>query len=237
MSSSDGQPAPDSHPPAPKVPTVYSEPPHRGRVLVISPHPDDESIGPGATLAMHARLGDLVSVIFITSGIHGDASGRYDPAEYTSLRQAEAREAAEVLGLSELEFWDYPDGCVVNDGDLATVADRLADAFSRFAPDVLYVPHPGETHSDHFYASVAAARARKSSGLTAPTLGYEVWSPLDVDVVIDVSDTYTVKLDAIRRYETQLESTDIIRAVDGLNRFRACLLPDKGLWAEVFQEL
>jgi LmbE family N-acetylglucosaminyl deacetylase len=225
------------HPPAPKTPRVCTEPPHRGRVLVISPHPDDESIGPGATLAMHARLGDPVSVVFVTTGIHGDADGRYDPAEYTTRRQEEAREAAEVLGLQEVEFWEYPDSMVVSDADLAAVADRMADALARYAPDVLYVPHPGETHSDHFYASLAASRARAAVDLAAPMLGYEVWSPLDADYVVDVSDTYTVKLDAIRRYESQLGETDIVRHVDGLNRFRACLLPGRGLWAEVYQEL
>ena len=224
-------------PPAPKVPRVYTEPPHRGRVLVISPHPDDESIGPGATLALHARLGDPVSVLFVTSGVHGDASGRYDPAEYEALRRAEAQEAAQVLGIQQTEFWGFPDSCVVNEHDLAAVVDRLVDAFSRYAPEVLYVPHPAETHSDHFYASVAVTRACKASGLAAPTLGYEVWSPLEADVVVDVTDTYAVKLDAIRRYRTQLEETDIVRAVDGLNRFRGSLLPGKGLWAEVFQEL
>lgn len=224
-------------PPAPRVPRVCTEPPHRGRVLVVSPHPDDESIGPGATLAMHAALGDPVSVVFVTSGVHGDAAGRHDPGQYTALRQAEARAAALILGLGDTEFWGYPDSCVVNEGDLAAVADRLQDALARHEPDVLYVPHPAETHSDHFYAWVAADRARKAAGLAVPVLGYEVWSPLEADVVVDVGEHYETKLDAIRCYHSQLEDTDIVRHVDGLNRFRACLLPGRGQWAEVFQEL
>ena len=114
----------------------------------------------------------------------------------------------------------------------------MQDAFRRFQPEVLYVPHMGEAHSDHFYAGLAAERARAACDLQAAVLGYEVWSPIDADVVVDVTETYTLKLDAIRRYATQLEEIDIVRAVDGLNRFRANLIPetskDRGLWGEVF---
>ncbi len=230
----------------PAIAQVHHDPPYRGRVLVFAPHPDDESIGPGATLAKHVRLGDRVAAVFVTSGVHGDAAGRYDPAEYVELRRNEARAAAHVLGIGSTEFWDYPDSMEVTEGDLEAVAERVLDACNRFEPDVIYVPHVREAHPDHHHVARAMLRARelaRAAGkpLAARLLGYEVWSPLDADLVVDVTDTFTLKLDAIRRYGSQLEETDIIRAVDGLNRFRAILMPhqtsDEGLWAEVFEDL
>lgn len=221
----------------PKVPSVHTEPPHRGPVLVISPHPDDESIGPGATLALHTRLGDPVTVVFATNGVNGDARRRHDPQEYVARRQAEARAAAEVLGVGHTEFWPFPDGAEASEDDLASLAAHVEDAIRRFEPQVIYVPHGREAHSDHYYCAVTTERARAATGTTAATLAYEVWSPLEADLVVDVSATYARKLEAIGRYESQLEEGDILRYVEGLNRFRACLLPHQGEYGEVFAEL
>ena len=54
---------------------------------------------------------------------------------------------------------------------------------------------------------------------------------------MDVGSTYETKLAAIRCYNSLLEHNDIPRMIDGLNRFRAVLLPPGGLWAEAFVEL
>jgi len=205
-------------------------------VLVIAPHPDDESIGPGATLALHAELGDPIAALFVTSGVHGDSDRRHDPQEYVRVRQEEARAAAGVLGIGRTDFWGYPDSMVVTEGDLAGVAARLADVLAAERPDVIYAPHRGESHSDHHFVALAVERARKLAGGRGRVLGYEVWSPLDADVAVDVARTYARKLEAIRKYGSQLEKHDIPRAVDGLNRFRAVLLPPGGQWAEVFED-
>jgi LmbE family N-acetylglucosaminyl deacetylase len=227
---------------APRIARPLVEPPVRGRVLVVAPHPDDEAIGPGATLALHHRLGDPIGALFVTSGLHGDRGAR-SPQEYVALRRAEAQAAAAVLGIGRTEFWDYPDGMVVTEADLGAVVERLADLLRRERPDVVYAPHAGETHSDHHFVALAVARARARLAGTgaapdgAPrVLGYEVWSPLEPDWAVDVASVYETKLRAIRCYASQLERNDIPRAVDGLNRFRAVLLPPGGRYAEVFEE-
>ncbi len=226
--------------PAPRIARPVREPPVRGRVLVVAPHPDDESIGPGATLALHSRLGDPILALYVTSGVHGDADRRHDPRQYVALRQREARAAAAVLGIGRTEFWDYPDGMVVTEADLAAVAARLAALLQREQPDVIYAPHSGETHSDHHFVALAVARAlalaAAAGGRVPRLLGYEVWSPLEADIAVDVAATYALKLAAIREYGSQLERNDIPAAVEGLNRFRAVLLPPGGQWAEVFED-
>ena len=222
--------------PRPKVARPLTTPPASGTVLVVAPHPDDEAIGPGATLVMHARAGDAVHALFVTSGVHGEVAGGEDPQAYVATRQREAEAAAEVLGIRSTTFWGYPDSMVVTDGDLAGVVDRLVALLEELKPAVVYAPHKGEAHSDHHYVALMVERALAAWDGKAAAYGYEVWSPLDADVAVDVASTYTVKLDAIRRYESQLVHNDICRAVDGLNRYRAVLLPPGGLWAEVFEE-
>ncbi len=220
--------------PAPKVARPLTAPPARGRVLVVAPHPDDEAIGPGATLLLHRALGDPVDALFVTSGVHGDHRHAHDPAAYVATRQAEARAAAAVLGIGRTEFWAYPDGMVVTAADLAAVTARLADLFARTRPDVIYAPHLLESHSDHHFVALAVQAAHRDARSAAALFGYEVWSPLDADLAVDVGAVYPRKLEAIRCYASQLEQNDIPRAVDGLNRYRAVLLPPGGQHAEVF---
>ena len=228
--------------PAPRVARPTAEPPYRGRVLVVSPHPDDESIGPGATLVLHRRLGDPVEALWVTSGVHGDLAGRADPGAYVALRRAEAEAAAATLGLGATEFWGYPDSMVVTEADLAAVTDRLFDRIARGRPDVIYAPHPQEAHSDHHFVALATIAAHRRAladlaGYRGRVLGYEVWSACDPHWAVDVGSTYATKLAAIRCYQSQLEHNDIPRMIDGLNRFRAVLLPPGGLWAEAFVEM
>jgi LmbE family N-acetylglucosaminyl deacetylase len=226
--------------PPPKIARPVTAPPRRGRVLVLAPHPDDEAIGPGATLVLHRRLGDPVEVLFVTTGEHGDNGGRMPATDYVALRRREAQAAAGTLGVQRTEFWDYPDGMVVTESDLAAVSARLTEHLVATRPDVVYAPHAGEQHSDHHFVALAAQRAvqaARARGAGPALLGYEVWSPLQPDWAVDVAAVYETKLAAIRCYKSQLERNDIPRAVDGLNRYRAVLLPPGGAYAEVFAEM
>ena len=210
-------------PPSPARPC--SEPPWSGPVLVIAPHPDDESAGPGGALAQHARRGDALSAVFVTNGVHGDPTGEREAATYVAARRAEAEAACDLLGIGAREFWGFPDGCAVTPTDLGAVTERLVDALYRLAPRVVYAPHEGESHADHHFIGRAARRAVQQVGGDLVLVGYEVWSPQPAEVVIDVTDVYETKRAAVRCYPSQLAHTDILGAIEGLNAYRAILLP------------
>lgn len=224
-------------PPAP----CHERPPHRGAVLVLAPHPDDESAGPGGAVAAHVGLGDPVSVLFVTSGVHGDPVQRYDPDEYVALRRREAESACDRLGVGAREFWGLPDSCEVSRADLAAVTERLVDLFDRTRPDVVYAPHEGEAHSDHHFVALAARAAAARAAAPPVLLGYEVWSPMQAGFVLDVTDVYAAKRDAVRCYASQLDHTDILAAIEGLNTYRSILLPHNDgradRRAEVYREM
>lgn len=212
--------------PRPALPRVLDGPPPGRRVLVLAPHPDDESAGPGALLAAHAARGDDVSVVFATTGVHGDPEGARDPAAYVALRRREAEAACDVLGVGARVFWDYPDGMTVTEDDLSHVAALIGVLLRDGAPDVIYAPHPGECHADHHVLGLAALSAHAACASRAALYGYEVWSPLAApDLVLDVTGTYPAKLRALRCYASQLAHTDVLGAIEGLNRYRAMLLP------------
>jgi len=94
-------------------------------VLVIAPHPDDETLGCGGTLIRHVQLGDRVSAIFLTSGELG--LKQMPQEEAWRVRESEAQDAAQVLGLADVHFLRCPDW-FIGDPDLReAIAAYLCD--------------------------------------------------------------------------------------------------------------
>lgn len=145
------------------------EPPVMGlppgdRVLVLAPHPDDESIMCGATLAASRRRGDTVRVVAVTSGAATNVRGASERAGtvraapgVADLREAELRKAAAELGISEVVFLGISDGTVPE--AQARVAELLVEQLLDLAPTDLYVPFPYDVHPDHVATSLALADA------------------------------------------------------------------------------
>jgi LmbE family N-acetylglucosaminyl deacetylase len=210
----------------PALPEIWTAPPS-GRALFVAPHPDDEVCGVGGILALHRLQGDPVHCLFLTDGINGDPQARHgDAAALARMRRAEASAAATRLGGVELAFLALPDDFEVTERDLRDVAAQLARRIEQIAPDILYVPWEGETHSDHRNARWAVDRAFEQ-GLQVPAwvLEYEVWTPLKAQVIVDISDVVALKRGAIEAHESQVAYTDYRHHILGLNAHRALYLP------------
>ena len=205
------------------------------RVLVISPHPDDESIGCGGTIRKHVLKGDAVHVIFLTSGEAG-GHGR-SVTDTLRLRELEARKAADILGLTTIEFWRLPDGKLKV---TRPVLERLRRTIDNLQPSLLYVTHEREMHRDHRAAERIVARTLSMcDGARPKVLMYEVWTPLqDIDRVEDISDVIEIKIAAVRAYRTQCAAMRFDDAVKGLNRYRGEMHSwPGGPYAEIFKKL
>jgi LmbE family N-acetylglucosaminyl deacetylase len=203
------------------------------RVLVVSPHPDDESIGCGGTLRKHVVNGDSVHVIFLTSGEAG-GHGR-SPEETIHLREREARCAADILGLTAIEFWRQPDKHLQATRPLV---ERLRRTIESLRPSLLYVTHEHEMHPDHRAAVRIVDRTVSTLNGSPPmVLLYEVWTPLQlIDHIEDISDVMAVKIEAVRAYRTQCAAMRFDEAVRGLNRYRGEMHSwPGGDYAEIFR--
>ncbi len=203
-------------------------------VLVISPHPDDESIGCGGTLRCHVVAGDAVRVLFLTSGENG---GHGVPREKVAeMREQEAAVAAEILGIAQIEF------CRGEDGALSitpALVERVRHAIEVWEPDVIYLPHDQEMHPDHRAAVDVVRHVLERSPNRPEVLMFEVWTPTQrIDHVIDISAYVEVKRDAIRAYRSQCAVMDFEQAILGLNRYRGEMHSwPGGDFAEVFTRL
>jgi LmbE family N-acetylglucosaminyl deacetylase len=205
-------------------------------VLVIAPHPDDEAIGCGGAVCRHAAAGDRVTTVYLTSGELG--LKRLPREKAWEIREAEARRAAKILGISSVEFLRLPDWMAGE--QVAEGARRLLPVLQRERPALIYLPHPSEWHPDHRAALPilrAAARRIRTATATLELRGYEVWTPVsEFHHVVDITEVLPRKLRALRAHRSQAAEFDYVRAVRGLNQFRG-ELAGKCRYAEVFAGL
>ena len=202
------------------LPQLAVPPP--GSVLVLAPHPDDESIGCGGVLALHAGRGDPVLVAVLTDGAAGDPAEVYSGQDYVRLREREAREALSCLGVTDVEFPRFPDGRL---GEADGVEKSLDGVIRRFRPDLVYAPSPWETHPDHWAAARALSRVLKEHGGRPSWWAYEIWTPLVASHFVDISSVWEQKRRAILCYESQLRYVDYLVRVEGLSRYRTLHAP------------
>ena len=205
------------------------------RVLVLSPHPDDEAIGLGGTIRLHVERGDTVEVIFLTSGENGVKG--HAPDEVACTREAEACAAAKILGYGQLDFWRASDGALQATRELV---ERLQRKIDHSRPDFIYVPHEAEMHPDHRAAAQLVTSAVASLNPGGPSvLMYEVWTPLQqIDHVEDISAHIETKIAAIRAHQSQCEIMRFDEAACGLSRYRGEMHSwPGGPYAEVFKQL
>lgn len=199
-------------------------------IFVISPHPDDESIGCGGAIHKHVAEGDSVTVIFLTSGEQGGHG--VSPEATAVTREAEAERACGILGVQQFEFWRQPDGGLAVTESLI---DRLAGILQKC--DRVYVTHRDESHSDHRAAwNITVQAAKRVNFPMNQVLEYEVWTPLtSMSEIIDISPYLEVKLSAIRAHESQCRVLRFDEAMKGLARYRGEMHSwPGGDYAEVF---
>ena len=175
-------------------------------LLAVAAHRDDVELTCGGTLIKAARQGYRTAVIDLSQGEMGTRGS-------AATRAAEASRAAEVMGLAARENLDLPDAGIVND---PPTRERLARAIRRFRPRVVIAPAPMGRHPDHIVTSQLVRDACFVAGLAkvAPdvpkhrphklvhTLSYRQ-DALKPTFVVDISDVFEKKLEAVRCYDSQ----------------------------------
>jgi N-acetylglucosamine malate deacetylase 1 len=211
-------------------------------VLVIAPHPDDEVLGCGGTIARFAGQGQSVTVAIVTRGTP------LFPASQVRQVRAEARKAARQLGVKKLEFLDLPVTTLhlIPEHKLNAAFCRLVN---QVRPQTVFVPFPGDRHEDHrqiFDAAMVAMRPDNRRPRVSRICCYETvsethWTapgiepPFEANWYVDIGDTLAAKLAAMRIYRSQLAEgipARSIEAIEALAKFRGSVVGMKA--AEAF---
>ncbi len=128
-----------------------------GRVAVVAPHPDDESLGCGGLLALLARRGQSARVVVVSDGAGSHpGSGAYPPDRLRALRQRETQDALAALGLAPdaARFLRLPDGAVPHPhhAGFGQAIGLLHAALRDAEPDTVFAPWRRDPHPDHVAA-------------------------------------------------------------------------------------
>lgn len=177
-------------------------------VLAIAAHRDDVELSCGGTLLRATMLGRTTAVIDLTAGELGSRGS-------AELRAEEASRAAAVLGLAARENLGLPDGGVQNTPETRTL---LAVAIRRFAPTVVIAPALSGRHPDHAVTAALVRDACFIAGLKKVAPEVPVHRPKKIvhclayredgtkpTFVVDITDVFERKLEAIRCYSSQFD--------------------------------
>lgn len=186
------------------------------KVLVFAPHPDDETLGCGGTLARLA-LQCPVKVVLVTDG---SGAGGLPPGA-GAVRQAEFVRALAVLGVTDSMQLNQPDGAFQGGPELARKVRALLDDYH---PDWVFLPSPLDYHRDHVRISAFLEPLCRQTASVTQLLFYEIWAPVPATHVVDITEQAFRKQSALAEHATAMPSGDYLRAVDGLNRYRGLYL-------------
>ena len=212
------------------------------RILVIAPHPDDEVLGVGGTIAKRVEQGDDVYVCVVTKG----CEPLFSP-EYVELGRSECRTADAFLGVKETLFLDFP-AAMLENVQRYQLNDSFVHTIQKIKPDEVYLPHRGDMQIDHKMVVDAAmvALRPKYNHIVKRIYAYETLSETGWDipntvndfiptVYEDISDTLEKKIDSMRIFQSQLAEFPAARslgAIEALAKFRGAIVNVKA--AEAF---
>lgn len=200
------------------------------RVLVFAPHPDDEIIGVGGTIAKRAKAGEEVYVCIVTKG--------QEPVfhkEFIEQGRRECKEADAKIGVKETIFLDFP-AVMLETIPRYEFNGKISEVVQKIKPDEVYIPHRGDMQIDHQMVADAVMVAVRPRGETYPkrvyayeTLSETGWNiPNTVNEFIptvyeDITETHNMKLEAMSIFKSQLAqfpSARSIGAIEALAKFR-----------------
>ena len=198
--------------------------------LVLSPHPDDDAFGMAGTIKKMTTAGAKITVAYFCDGAVGVPEGRAKTEELgfssgrrdeslINLRKNETNQAKEILDISELVFFGYPDGKLASG---TAVVQALTDLIKRIKPDIIFLPSFLDNHGDHRVTNeIFLNAARNILKSNFPVWAYEIWTPIFINRLIDISLYIKTKKEAILAHESQLKSRGYDKAILGLNQYRA----------------
>ena len=177
-------------------------------VLAVAAHRDDVELTCGGTLLRAAAFGRRAAIVDLTQGEMGTRGS-------TELRAEEAARAAAVLGVSARANLELPDAGITNTPETRAALARL---IRRFRPRIVIAPSPWARHPDHRVAAELVRDACFVAGLARVAPEVPKHRPFKVvhcvtyredavkpTFVVDISDVFERKLDAIRCYASQFD--------------------------------
>ncbi|MDC0969294.1 PIG-L family deacetylase [Alphaproteobacteria bacterium] len=200
------------------------------RILVVSPHPDDETLGVGGTIAKYSSEGHEVNVLTIS----GHLPPLYKREDY-EITLSESRLAFKVLGVTKSVFLELP-ATMIGNIPIHELNSKILKIVDDFKPHIVFCPYP-DRHVDHRLVFESVMVATRPVGISRnieiiaayETLSETHWNAPHIEPnfipnwVIDISKNIKKKMEALKCYQSQIPDFPgprSIEAVEALAKFR-----------------
>lgn len=213
-------------------------------IIVISAHPDDETLGVGGTLLKHKYQGDNLFWIIATNIFETQGFSRKKILQ----RQLEIEKVASEYGFIKTFKLDYKTMSLTSES-LLKMIPQISEIFHEVKPEVIYTLNRSDAHSDHRYLSDAVLACTKSFRYPfikevlmyecisetefAPAFFEKVFLP---NYFVDISAFLNKKIEIMRVFESELGNSPFPRSeenIRALAKFRGSTAGCQ--YAEAFQ--
>lgn len=202
------------------------------RIIILSPHYDDEVISCGGVLSQHYKRGDQCEIIYFTNGNASKYSG-LTQGELSRVRKNEAERGLRLIGDFKTYHLGYFDGFLRLDDN--TVND-LKQILKKNEYHRIYLPNPLDAQSDHKMVGLILLDVLEGINFNGELYIYEFWNPLSNPTHwVELKEGEKLKEKALEEHKTQLKYTDYVRLMKTLNSSRGDYL-NMGS-CEVFQSV
>jgi len=188
------------------------------KVLVIAPHPDDDVLGCGSTIAKHSKDGDEVHICYITEAYTPDWS-----LEFITERPRQIERANHILGVAYWHFCHFP-SVLLDTIPKKDIYTKMRVLINKVEPEIVYIPHKGDVNQDHqivYQCALSATRPEPNSSIKR-VLSYEVLSETNwgdgfyPNVYVDITDTLELKLLAMQEYKEEMKQAPHARSLESI---------------------
>lgn len=177
------------------------------RVLVIAPHPDDDTFGSGGSLSKLVSRGSEVQVLYVTDG-----TSELD--KISSIR-ADAIQVCDKLGVKPIFMGCFPKQIPLDDHALS---NQFISIFSDVDPDIIFITFLLDDHDDHRRVNELLLKLSSELELDDKEIwAYQVYSTVITNVVVDITSEVEMKREMIRMWKNVSGNRDWAHFVLGMN--------------------
>lgn len=182
------------------------------KVIIISAHPDDETLGAGGTLLKHINEGDQINWLIVTDVFEEEGFSK----ERVLSRKEEIEKVSTMYGFKNVYKLGYPT-MKLNDTILFELVNKISKIFQDLQPEIIYVMNRSDAHSDHriVFDSVMSCTKSFRYPYIKKVLMYECLSETEFSPIlpervfqpnffVDISNYFELKIEIMKVYSSEL---------------------------------